>query len=145
MSDSLQVLQSVLKTADYSLTSTRRTVFISMLNRKPMTMTQLIERCPDVNRASVYRTVNLFEKLQIVNRIQIGWKYKLELGDTFHHHHHHITCHHCGNVDELNEAPQLERLLEQLANNSHFALITHQLEISGVCESCQTKRPQASA
>ena len=92
-----------------------------------------------VDRASVYRNIALFEHLGIVQRLQIGWKYKLELSDNFNHHHHHMTCVRCNQTTALPEDQQLESRLQQLARTRGFAPQDHQIEIRGLCQNCQTK------
>lgn len=104
-------------------------------------MRELIMACGEqVDRASIYRTIALFEQLGIVKRLQIGWKYKLELSDSFHHHHHHLTCLKCGAVAPLAEDQQLEQRLAHLAKNSNFTMQEHLLEIQGLCLSCSGKQ-----
>src|ERR1700722_13846047 len=92
MIEPLEELKAALKSREYSLTAARQAVFSALLDKEPQTMQQLVAACPTIDRASVYRTVSLFEQLGVVQRLQIGWKYKLELSDRFHHHHHHLTC-----------------------------------------------------
>lgn len=93
-----------------------------------------------IDRASLYRTIGLFEKLGIVHRIYMGWKYKVELSDIFAHHHHHITCTQCGKIVALKEVEQLERMLAALAKRYNFEAQSHQLEIQGLCEQCLHKQ-----
>lgn len=99
-------------------------------------MKQLSAACITIDRASVYRTVALFEKLGITHRIQIGWKYKIELSDSFHHHHHHLTCLKCGQVIPFEEDDQLLKSLNLVAAYHNFGMESHQLEIQGVCSMC---------
>lgn len=130
-------LQNVLKQTGYSLTKARNLVFSSLQNQEPQTMNQLIAACGSaIDRASVYRTVALFEKLGIVQRLQIGWKYKLELSDSFHIHHHHLTCNNCGTIAPLHEDPELENRLLRLASGESFTPTSHQIEIRGLCHPC---------
>lgn len=107
-------------------------------------MAELVAACSPINRASTYRTVFLFEQLGIVQRLQIGWKYKLELSDSFHLHHHHLTCRQCGVVIPFEEDPALEKRLIALARSHDFAMSGHQLEIQGICQSCSTKKDPGS-
>lgn len=102
-------------------------------------MSELAERCGQINRASIYRTVRLFEDLDIVHRIQVGWKYKLELSDNFQHHHHHLHCTGCGAVTAIPEDNQLENRLLEIAGEKGFEAHDHQVEIRGLCPSCQHK------
>lgn len=139
MSETIAALQRALQQEHLSVTSPRRVVFQALQDTEPQTMPQLIACCRGViNRASVYRTITLFERLGIVQRLQIGWKYKLELSNAFQHHHHHLTCLQCGSVTPLPEDALLEKQLDRLARRHDFAAQDHQLEIRGHCASCQT-------
>lgn len=98
-------------------------------------MHTLVARVPHINRASVYRAVDLFERLGIVQRLNTGWKYKLELSDKFAEHHHHLTCSRCGRTVPMNEA-ELETVIERLAKTHNFTPTAHQIEIQGLCNTC---------
>ena len=112
-------------------------VFATLQDKEPQTMREIIVACAGrVDRASVYRTIALFERLGIVQRLQIGWKYKLELGDAFHRHHHHLTCRQCGRTFALPEDTELEQRLRALSARQKFAMQGHQLEIQGLCQNC---------
>lgn len=89
-----------------------------------------------IDRASLYRTIDLFERLGIVQRIYIGWKYKIELTDIFTHHHHHVSCLGCGKVVAITEETEIERLIHNLAAKHDFTAQNHQLEIRGYCKQC---------
>ncbi len=103
-------------------------------------MDQLIRKLRHkMDRASIYRTIELFEKLGIVNRLQIGWKYKLELSETFAGHHHHATCLQCEKVIAFEENPELEAGIHKLAEDLGFKLTSHSLELRGLCKDCQNK------
>lgn len=134
----LPELRQYLKQHGQSLTKPRLAVFLALRGREPQTMQQLTAACPAVDRASVYRTVALFEQLAIIQRLQIGWKYKLELTDTFSHHHHHMTCLKCGKVIPFDESPALESDLRRIVESKNFQMQGHQLEIQGLCQACKT-------
>jgi Fur family ferric uptake transcriptional regulator len=137
MAEPLQQFKTALKTHSQSLTRSRLEVFSALQDKEPQTMREIVQACVSkVDRASVYRTIALFERLGIVQRLQIGWKYKLELSDAFHHHHHHLTCLKCGKTIRLSEDRQLEARLHGLARAQNFVMQGHQLEIQGLCENC---------
>jgi Fur family ferric uptake transcriptional regulator len=131
-----QRLQDHLHRLGYRLTNQRKAVFNALSGQEPQTMHQLAAACPDTDRATVYRTVALFEQLGIVQRLQIGWKYKLELTDAFSRHHHHMTCLRCGRVTSFAESPELARQLRWIAASNRFKIQGHQLEIQGLCARC---------
>lgn len=137
MSEPTEQLTNTLRGHGRSLTGARRAVFAALLGHEPRSMGEVIRACRDkADRASVYRAIALFEKLGIVKRLQIGWKYRLELSDAFQHHHHHLTCTRCGRTMRLPEDRQLEARLHTLARGQDFKMNDHQLEIEGLCKDC---------
>jgi Fur family ferric uptake transcriptional regulator len=139
MTEPLKELQKTLKTNGYSLTEARTVVFEALQGEEPQTMQQLVNVCPGINQTSVYRAVSLFEKLGITQKLQIGWKYKIELTDAFHDHHHHLTCQRCGKIIPFEEGESLEALLQDIAQRNQFVMREHQLEIQGLCRSCRPR------
>jgi len=137
MDKPLEQLRTTLKKHRQSLTGARLAVFKALENKEPQTMREIVAACAGkADRASVYRTVALFERLGIAQRLQIGWKYKLELSDAFHRHHHHLTCLSCGRTFPLPEDRQLEAGLHSLSRAQGFLMKDHQLEIQGLCKDC---------
>ncbi|MDB5170348.1 MAG: transcriptional regulator, Fur family transcriptional regulator, ferric uptake regulator [Candidatus Saccharibacteria bacterium] len=137
MPDPVDQLKIVLKQHSQSLTAARQTVFSALQNKEPQTMHEVVFACQgQVNRASIYRVISLFERLGIVQRLQIGWKYKLELSGAFHHHHHHMTCTQCSVTVQIPEDTHLEQHLRDAAASQSFVMQGHQLEIQGLCARC---------
>lgn len=138
MQEALRTLATNLKSNGYSLTKPRTAVFLALLDKEPQTMGELVKTLEgQIDRASIYRIAALFEKLGIVERLQIGWKYKLELSDSYAAHHHHITCTNCGRVQAFEESSIIEFELKQLAAEIGFTETGHQLELRGLCANCQ--------
>lgn len=136
----LHSLKGLLKQNRQSITKTRLAVFEALAGQEPLSMHELVERVQGTDRASVYRTVDLFERLGIVQRLNTGWKYKIELSDKFAAHHHHLTCTQCGATTPMNEA-ELEAVVDRLAHSHGFRPTAHQIEIQGVCARCQPAPP----
>jgi len=132
-------LASLLKQHGASLTKPRKVVFAALFEQEPLTIGQLISRVGcKVDRATIYRTVELFEKLGIVHRLNIGFKYKLELSDIFRGHHHHFYCTKCGTTFELANNPMLETMIDSTLAKDGFSPRGHQLEVYGLCKECRT-------
>lgn len=132
-----ETLKTLLKNKGFSLSKPRKTVFDLLLKGGPQSIGELIRQVDSqVDRATIYRTTKLFERLGIARRINIGWKYKIELSDVFIGHHHHLHCVNCGRVYELPENHMLETMIDTVAAKSGFAPRGHQLEIHGLCQSC---------
>ena len=130
-------LQALLHEHGFSLTTPRQAVYQALQGEEPLTMHELVAKCVAVDRASVYRCVALYEQLGIVQRLQTGWKYKLELTGAFHPHHHHITCLSCGQTVTLAEDAPIEQRLQKLASEAGFQTERHQIELQGYCAACQ--------
>lgn len=130
-------LKSLLKNDGASLTKPRKVVFDLLLNQGPQSMQVLVRRASGkVDRATVYRTVELFERLGIARRLNIGWKYKIELSDVFTGHHHHFYCTNCGRMFDLPDNTMLETMIDTVTAKSGFSPRGHQLEVYGLCVNC---------
>lgn len=139
------LLHKVLKDNGLSLTMQRQLLCDLLWQREPISMAELTILAHDaIDRTSLYRTVQLFERLGLVHRVHIGWKYKIELSDVFMHHHHHIVCIQCGKIAAVAEDAEIEQLITKLTVRYGFEPRDHQLEISGVCAECRLKdsRPE---
>lgn len=133
--------KEVLKSSGNSLTAPRQTIFTLLTQEGPLTTAQIAHKCaPDVDRATAYRTIELFERLGIVNRIWHGFKSSIELSEIFTPHHHHATCEHCGTHIDI-ASPELERILAQTAKQHNFLAVSHMLELTGYCQACQVRQP----
>lgn len=139
MASALEQFKTYLKTQGFSTTAPRLAVFKALVGHEPQTISEIIKRTAKIDRASVYRTIALFESLAIVKRLNIGWKYKLELSDMFNQHHHHLTCLNCDLIIPLTEDKQMETYIRILAAHESFKPQDHELEIRGLCKDCRTK------
>ncbi len=88
-----------------------------------------------IGLATVYRTLAFLEREEMVSSISFGSegkKYELNRGE----HHDHMICIKCGKIIEFFDE-ELERLQEEIAQKSGFRLITHQMNLYGICKECQ--------
>ncbi len=107
----------------------------------PLKNGEIAKRTPTVDRASIYRNLELFSKLGVTVTLVRGWTPYTELAEPFKAHHHHIICEVCGKVEEI-ESNTLEDVLNLVASRHDFLLKKHVVELTGVCRACeeQTKR-----
>ncbi len=141
MRHDISLLQQRLKQHGYSVTDARKAVFLALVDKEPQSISDLTRTTNGkVNRASLYRIIELFETLGIIERLQIGWKYKLELSNDFSLHHHHMTCIRCGRVSAFEESDIISFELKQLASEHGFTETGHQLELRGICASCNATK-----
>ena len=135
--DELNQLRRILKQNGHQVTKARESVFKLLLHPEPQTVQQILHKAgSNVDRVSVYRNLALFEKLGIVHRIYIGWKYKIELSDDFTGHHHHLSCLGCGTIIDIEDEQHIDDFIHALADRFNFRPRRHQFEIDGYCQNC---------
>jgi Fur family ferric uptake transcriptional regulator len=100
-----------------------------------MSVVDIVTACPDIDKVSVYRTIDLFAKLRIVTAIPHGWKHVYELAEPFSPHHHHLVCERCGSLMEIH-SKKLESMITDLTNEYGFTPSGHHFEITGLCNKC---------
>jgi Fe2+ or Zn2+ uptake regulation protein len=129
-------LVRIFSEAKLRLTTPRIAIFNTLKESGvPLSTAQIIKLCPEIDKVSVYRTIKLFDTLNIVTIVTHGWKPSYELSPPFHPHHHHIVCDKCGDVIEL-QSPSIETLIHKLAKQHAFMPTSHHFEIHGVCDKC---------
>ncbi len=135
----LERFKATLRSSDYSFTTPRQKIFEALAKHGPLTTARLAEYAkPSIDRATVYRTVELFERLGIANRIWHGFKSQIELSEIFTPHHHHAVCQQCGkSIDIINS--ELEKLLSTIAKQHSFLALSHIIELTGYCKACQAE------
>ena len=137
MTTATTTLKNTLKASSFSLTGPRRYIFKVLQEHGPLSTVELAEHCEStVNRATVYRTVELFEDLGIINRLWYGFKSTIELSEIFMPHHHHAVCEQCGETLDIT-SPELEIVIARLARARDFLALGHSLELRGYCKNCQ--------
>jgi Fe2+ or Zn2+ uptake regulation protein len=135
-------LISLLRKQGYSITKPRTAIFEVLLDaHEALTIAQVIELVPEIDMVSVYRTLQLFEKTDIVHRVWNGFKSKIELSEDFSPHHHHFTCDNCGSSETI-KSDELERNLHALESLYDFKLRQHSVELSGYCKKCLARLDQ---
>lgn len=96
------------------------------------------EKGVKISRATVYRTLELLVKSNMVRRVHLGedhYHYEHVSGNS---HHDHLICTVCGGVIEFHD-PELERLQLAVCEKKKFTPTFHNLQILGVCDSCRRK------
>lgn len=129
-------LLAILSSNKLRITSPRRAVFSALASaNKPLSVQEAIALSPAIDRVSVYRTLDLFQALRIVEIVTLGWKKRYELASPFKSHHHHLHCERCGETIKVS-SEKLEQFMHSLAAEQGFHSTSHSLEISGLCKTC---------
>jgi Fur family ferric uptake transcriptional regulator len=88
-----------------------------------------------IDLTSVYRTLSLLVKSEMVNVILFGeGKKRYELKNK-NEHHHHLVCEKCGDVEDVEMKES--SLLKSVEERSKFVIKKHNLEFFGLCPDCQ--------
>jgi Fur family transcriptional regulator, ferric uptake regulator len=90
-----------------------------------------------VGLASVYRALDLLDRLRLVQRFDVGegvarYEPALPSGE----HHHHIVCERCGRVERF-EDDALELAIHQLSERVDFSVADHDVTLHGRCPDCR--------
>lgn len=104
------------------------------------------EKAPEIGLATVYRTLELLNELEIVDKINFGdgvSRYDLRKEGAAHFHHH-LVCIECGTVDEIQDdlLGDVEKIVEKDWN---FKIKDHRLTFHGVCHRCQNTGEKSDA
>ncbi len=100
---------------------------------------RLHERGHDVGVASIYRTLDLLDRLRLAKRVDSGEGVaRYEPVDPSGEHHHHLVCGSCGEVRAF-EDTELERAIERLANRVDYTVDGHDVTLRGECPACRAE------
>lgn len=95
-------------------------------------------RHSDIGLATVYRTLEILTKLEVVNKVtfQDGLaRYDLNKGGS-KHFHHHLLCLQCGRIEEIHE-DLLGNVEEEVERKYNFLIKDHRLTFHGICSRCR--------
>lgn len=137
MASEIAKFTQILRDNSISVTAARLAIFRTLLKSdKPLKNGEVASQTPSVNRASVYRALDLFDRLGITTTLIRGWTPFVELTDPFKPHHHHLLCEKCDAVTVIT-SDEMERLIHQLAERHSFTPSSHHFEVKGTCHNCQ--------
>ena len=136
-SENMVRFKQLLVTNSCHVTKSRIMIFELIVQNRPQSLRNLLKLSKGtVDRVSLYRNIALFEKLGIVQRVHIGWKYKIELTDFFVAHHHHLSCLGCGKVVDIEDEKNISSFIHKVVKQYDFKPLRHQFEIEGYCKAC---------
>lgn len=130
----------VLRDHGYRLTSPRWLVW-SVLRSAGAHLTaeaiasQVNEADPTVNISSVYRSLTLFEDLDLVRESHLGIDGSARWEIAHPDDHFHMVCRLCGSVDH-HEGELVDRIRSHLTDHHSFAADNVDLVVTGVCGDC---------
>ena len=92
--------------------------------------------------SSLYRTLAVLEEARVLAKEHDGGGVgRYELAEWLAGHHHHLVCVSCGEVRDVNVAPQAEkaiaRLVQAIAGSTGYRATGHRIDIEGTCRACR--------
>jgi Fur family ferric uptake transcriptional regulator len=100
-----------------------------------ITALEIDRRLPSVGRASVYRTLEQLERLELVHRVDVGGEVVAFERNDPGGHHHHMVCVRCGALVPFSD-PGLERAIEGIGKRAEYEVTAHDVLLRGVCPRC---------
>src|SRR5689334_10761902 len=136
-------LFSELRDQGHRLNSARKNLIEFILAKKGHWTIQDLTRemkkkFPRLGVATVYRTVSLLWKNQLLVETRIGGG-AARYESSSRKHHDHLTCQDCGEIFEF-ENDKIEELQKQVAKRLGFVIADHKMELFGHCRRTECKR-----
>ncbi|WP_187646843.1 Fur family transcriptional regulator [Nitrosophilus labii] len=133
-------LKEIVKSKGLKYSAQREDILKALFDsKKHLTPEEIYTEVKKINKniglATVYRALSFLESEGLINSISFGIdgkKYELNRGQ----HHDHMICLKCGKIIEFFDE-RLESLQEYIAQKHNFKLITHELNMYGICSNCQ--------
>jgi Fur family transcriptional regulator, ferric uptake regulator len=101
------------------------------------------KREPNIDRATVYRTIELLKKLQLIDELDLmhleGEKHYYEVKTR--RDHVHLACFRCGRIEEFSSS-LFERLKAEISRQSGFTIRVMRLEVGGNCRACAAQKEE---
>jgi Fur family ferric uptake transcriptional regulator len=99
---------------------------------------RLHERGQDVGVASIYRTLELLDRLRLAKRVDAAEGVaRYEPIDPSGEHHHHLVCESCGEVTAFADR-ELEQAIADVSRRVDYAVDAHDVTLRGECPTCRT-------
>jgi Fur family transcriptional regulator, ferric uptake regulator len=92
------------------------------------------ELVPGIGFSTVYRTMKLLVEAGLVSERHFGDAEALY--ENVAGHHDHCICTNCGRIIEF-ENETIEDLQRSVAERSGFLLVSHKMELYGLCSTCR--------
>ncbi|MXW42867.1 MAG: transcriptional repressor [Acidimicrobiia bacterium] len=137
-----QQIEVQLAQQDHRYTNSRRQL-VEVLSKAghPMALPNIVAADPALAQSSVYRNLNVLVRSGVIRRINTGGDHAyFELAEPLLAHHHHLICMSCGAIQDIYLTSEVEMLVDrnlaEVALESGFTPIYHNLDLHGHCANC---------
>ncbi len=133
-----------LRSEGYKVTPQRLAIYQAVLNDHNLPNAESIYNSlkashPTMSLATVYKTMEIFAKINVVRILNVGddsHRYDYDV-----HTHPHIRCSECNKVIDLHGV-DMGKLKDVVHEVSDFYVTKQELSFEGICPSCQKKLKQ---
>lgn len=94
---------------------------------------------PTINISSIYRSLTLFEDLDLVRESHLGIDQSARWEIAHPDDHFHMVCRRCGSVDH-HVGELVDQIRSHLGDHHSFDAENVDLVVTGVCENCSGRR-----
>ncbi|ONI41241.1 transcriptional repressor [Candidatus Epulonipiscium fishelsonii] len=136
--------KDMLKNKGYKLTTQRRGILDILIDNSGnhLSTEEIYDFVkvpyPEIGLATVYRTLQLFEEMELVDRLNFDdgcSRYELRSPDQLHHHHH-LLCQSCNKVFEVDN-DLLSEVEKDIEKKYNFKVLDHNVMFYGKCQKCR--------
>lgn len=96
----------------------------------------LINNGINISLATIYRVLTNFERNDIIEKHNFNNEHAIYELVKQNEHHDHLICIKCHNVFEFIDE-KIEHLQNEIAKANNFKIVSHSLNIYGICNNCQ--------
>jgi Fur family transcriptional regulator, zinc uptake regulator len=132
------ILRNACEVHNVRATLVRKNLFDLLRAESPISVSSFFEitKTKGFDTVSVYRTLDLFRELDIMHEHGVGRQRILQARTEFDAHHHFISCEKCGTTREFEDDSIEFQLSNVAAENGFPRIMSHYLEIKGLCQTC---------
>jgi Fe2+ or Zn2+ uptake regulation protein len=95
-------------------------------------------RDESISPATVYRSLNLFKELELIDEIKLG-KIRCYYEIRQSPEHQHLVCQGCGKVMEF-QNPYFQKLIKAVQREHAFKITKAELYLEGYCPECEEQK-----
>lgn len=140
--DIISQLKEIIKQKGLKYTKQREIIFETILDSDEHLNAEEVYnnirvKYPDVNIgiATVYRALVFLEEADLISSVSLNKDGK-KFETNFKNHHDHLICVRCGKIVEFHD-DEIEQRQEIAAVTKGFKLVSHTMNLYGVCSDCQ--------
>lgn len=135
-------IEDLLRAEGHRVTRPRQVVWRALVEAEAhLTAEQLAERVavldPSVNLASVYRSLTLFEELDLARQSHLGGDPAGRWEVAHPDEHFHLVCRHCGAIDH-HQGTLVQSVRDHLSSGHGFQADQVELIVTGRCAACSS-------